>query len=202
MALPSPSNSQCWRCREKTDLPQCSHCNAIQPLPEGLNAFVILGLPATLILDEDTLRQAVVARSRVVHPDRFVTQSSPQPEYALQWSTALNRANQAVKTHTARTRYLLDESGSKPATKPPVPIELAETYFELQDALQEGGGKEDLLRFQAELQEKKAKLESEWKILAAQFDAEKTDLIFKKLETWLVEQKYLSSMLSDIESRL
>ena len=129
-----------------------SPSNTLQPLPSGLNYFEVLGVPSRLVLDLDTLSQRYYELARKYHPDRYSMQPAPIPQYALQWTTALNRAFQTLKDPISRTEYVIELSGASTAEKSAkVPLDLAEAYFELQDLLGEPEGVTKLQDFRNDL---------------------------------------------------
>lgn len=71
------------------------------------NHFELFGLPATFAIDIDALDDAYRALQTEVHPDRFAGGSDAERRVALQTSTRVNEAYQALKDPVERARYLL-----------------------------------------------------------------------------------------------
>lgn len=196
----------CWKCSQKT-LPNifCEHCNSVLDYPTDSvpSPFDVLGIAETLILDEEGLRQSFYELSKKLHPDRFATSTPPAPQYALRWSTALNRAYKTLKSKEDRTQYIIEKYlGPNPKeSKTSIPTDLAETYFEAQDLLSEGD-LGPILAFKKELESQVAESQKQWEILANTFDESQdkkaTAQVLQQHET---REKYLRSMLSDMERR-
>src|SRR5580692_2686750 len=76
-----------------------------------LDAFDLLGLPERFDLDAAAIESAFFAKSRELHPDRFVSAPADERVVALSRSRALNDAYQTVKKPVARAEYLLARAG-------------------------------------------------------------------------------------------
>ena len=175
----------------------------MQDLPEGLSHFGVLGVAPALKLDADDLRERFYALSRLVHPDRFSQKAPPEPSYALRWSTAVNRAYQTLRDPAARSRYLLEAEAFPSPEKAQVPMELAEAYFDLQDLLTETGGEAKLLAFREDLTGQLAATDGEWSRLAEAWEhGDERKSILDRLQKLLTKQKYLRSMIADLEKRV
>ena len=200
----SQSNSNpCWKCGkipEKAIL--CNYCHALLDIPTPLpSSFEIFGLPESLKLDETKLRETYYQLSKQTHPDRFVTRPHPEPAYALRWNTAVNRAYKTLKDPVERAYLLLEKYPAQVAAKNQVPLDLAETYFELQDILLEGNGN-SILPFKNKLQQELKQVNTDWDTLETRWEKEsdKTHLA-NDLRTHLNKAKYLNSMLADLERK-
>lgn len=169
-----------------------------------MNHYQVFGLSPKLLLDEEKLREDFYSLSKQVHPDRFSTRPAPEPAHALRWSTALNRAFQTLRDRETRSRYLLELLGGEARKAcPPMPFDLAETYFELQETL--GQGTEPLLSFKKKLEGEMQETESSWQNLAQRWETENESTrkaILTELGDLLVKRKYLNSMLADLNSKV
>src|SRR5262245_51309270 len=126
------SQFKCWHCHsESSDLPFCPQCGKLKAPENTLTHFEILGFPVQPELDAEVLRAKFYELSKKTHPDRFAASTPPESSYALGWSTKINRAYQTLRDPISRTYYLL-ELFKVPESGKSVPLELAETYFELQ----------------------------------------------------------------------
>lgn len=206
VVLPSPYKPvACWRCHKTIESlsPFCPECQVLQDLPlQGINHFSVLGYPPSLHLPENELREKYYALSQKTHPDRFVNVPPPEPLYAGRWSSAINKAYQTLKEDKKRTEYLLDLFQIKPKSNQ-VPVELAESYFELQDLLLEEEGEERMREFKNSLLQQIEATSVEWKAIAKDWElgAEQEGLL-ARLSALTNKQSYLYSMLSDIERRM
>ena len=75
------------------------------------NHFDLFGLPATFRIDTDALDSAYRALQGEVHPDRHAGGSEADRRLAMQSSTLVNEAYQALKDPVERARYLLSLRG-------------------------------------------------------------------------------------------
>jgi molecular chaperone HscB len=73
--------------------------------------FALLRLPATFKLDMAALDKAYRELQTEFHPDRFAHAGDAEQRLAVQWSTRINEAYQALKNPFARAKYLLDLKG-------------------------------------------------------------------------------------------
>ncbi len=76
-----------------------------------IDAFDLLGLPERFDLDTAAIESAFFAKSRELHPDRFVSAPADERVAALSRSRALNDAYQTVKKPVPRAEYLLARAG-------------------------------------------------------------------------------------------
>ena len=208
VALHSQSKkTKCWKCsQEITSLIFCEHCHSIQDysVSASLSHYVVLNLPETLLLDDQRLRNQFYELSKQLHPDRFVNEAHPAPQYALRWTTALNRAYQTLKNREERTQYLVEKylGASPQAAKAAIPTDLAEAYFEVQDLLSEGH-MEPLLRFQKEIEKQLEESQARWTELAQMFDQSPNKIqAAESLRKHENREKYIRSMLNDIERKV
>ena len=73
----------------------------------SLNHFQLFGLPVSYAIDADALDDAYRALQGEVHPDRHAGGSDADRRIAMQSSTRVNEAYQALKDPIERARYLL-----------------------------------------------------------------------------------------------
>lgn len=198
---------KCWKCSlETSPVVFCEHCQSILDYnPDGsLSHFDILNLKESLLVDENDLRTHFYELSKKLHPDRFVNEPHPAPQYALRWTTALNRAYQTLKHRGERTQYLIDKylGTSSTSAKLAIPTDLAEAYFEIQDLLNEGQ-REPLLQFQKEIEKQLEESQTRWQSLAKIFDDGKDKIqALEALRKHENREKYIRSMLNDIERKV
>ena len=195
---PLLSKTLCWHCKTPTDLPFCQTCQRLQDYTSSLTHFEILGITASLKVDLDTLKDHFYNLSRELHPDRFVSKPAPEGQYALRWTTAVNRAYQTLRDPEARSYYLVELLGQE-KTLTQVPVELAETYFEIQDLLEHPEGLSRLQEFSLQLEKQLDEVMTEWDGLANSFERE-TDKksLALRLQSNLSKARYLKSMMADL----
>ncbi len=138
----------------------CPACDGVQPVRGHEDYFTVLGLPRSLDVDSKAAEARFYELSRRLHPDRF-GRKPEQLENAMQRSALLNDAYRALRSADTRLDYFLDlegrelgaDPGAEAKAKAQVPAELAEEYFELQEALSEGGAGDALKKLSARLDE-------------------------------------------------
>lgn len=123
----------------------CPSCEAVQPLRGDEDYFTVMGVPRSPDFDTKQGEERFYELSRRLHPDRY-TRKPGQLENAMHRSALVNDAYRTLRNPDSRLDYLLVLEGKelgleagKTAAKGQVPAELAEDYFELQEALMEGG---------------------------------------------------------------
>lgn len=129
----------------------CPSCEGVQPLRGTEDYFTVLGLPRSLDVDMKTAESRFYELSRKLHPDRY-GRKPEQLENAMHRSAMLNDAYRTLRDDSARLDYFIELEGrelgadatAEAKERPPVPAALAEEYFELQEALSEGAGREAL----------------------------------------------------------
>ncbi len=107
--------------------------------------FELFGLPRRFGIDRGWLERRFYELSRESHPDRFAAQGGEAARQALARMSLLNDAYRTLKSPTALRSYVLRLEGlDAPASGPGqsaasgrMPVALAESWFELQDALTE-----------------------------------------------------------------
>ena len=110
------------------------------------NYFTVLGVEKKFAQDLSRLEKNYYLLSRALHPDRFTGASAAAKEHSLARMSFLNDAYRTLKDSEERRAYYLNlekiasPSSSAQASKPPMPPELAESWFDLQDALMEANG--------------------------------------------------------------
>jgi curved DNA-binding protein CbpA len=168
--------------------------------PANPDFFQLLGFPEALDLDAETLRQKFYALSRLTHPDRYSHKDALLSLRASRWSQHLNSAYQTLRDRAKRAAYLIERYEVK--AQEGVPLALAETYFDLQDLLAEPEGVVKLKAFHEDLTERLQKLESGWPTLVKAFEtAELKKPVVEKVSEHFALERFLSSMLADIESK-
>lgn len=184
--------------------PVCSKCGKVVPFPlSPPDYFSIFELAPTLKSDLAALTERFYALSLQIHPDKFSGQDSEEQRSATQWTTLLNRAYQTLKSAEARSRYFLELQGKPAAAKSAVPLDLAETYFEIQEAIEEGASPEKLKAFDAELSGIQAAAEQEFETIAVELGRDpKSAGGLKALADYLDKKRYLQSMREDLSKKV
>ncbi len=101
--------------------------------------FGALGAPRRFSQDPAALEKRFYELSRELHPDRFTTAEPLAKAASLERMSFLNTAYRTLKDPAELRGYLLEQEGflsdEKGGPKPEAPVELAESWFELQDAV-------------------------------------------------------------------
>ena len=138
----------------------CPVCGSPQPLGPGEDYFSTFEVPRSFALDRGLLEKRFYEISRALHPDRFTTADPVRRKYSLERMSFLNEAYRTLKDPAALREYLLEregvlkpDAGSEKAARGRIPLELTESWFDLQDALSEDPAlaRGKLVEFEAEL---------------------------------------------------
>lgn len=175
----------------------------LDPLDEKLTHFALLGFPVTLKIDVAELQKRFHELSKQVHPDKFVLKTPKEQSLAMRWSTRLNRAYQTLKDYDARANYVLTLYGKSRTANAKVPVELAESYFEMQDLLEESSNPAPLVQFKNHLLELKANSKKEWEQIESLWEKEVgSSSVLNRISDQLNFEHYLNSMLEDVSKKL
>ena len=132
------SFAPCPACHEPVGGPICVSCGLLQSPPASLDPWAALGLPRRWAHSPAELDQAWKARSKLVHPDRFVGQAPAIRRSALAWTAAINEARRALKTTSGRALWLSIGRPDLPERDgPALSPDFLEWVFEQQVALSE-----------------------------------------------------------------
>ena len=88
----------------------CGNCRHIQPIQYN-NFFEIFGLELGLKLETQALEKKFFKLITMVHPDKFINQTTSQQERATQWSALINDAYKILKDDFNRAVYFLGLQG-------------------------------------------------------------------------------------------
>jgi len=159
-------------------------------------------LEPSLEVDSEALRKVFYEFSQKTHPDTQVTKLHSDQMNATRWSTFINRAYQTLKEPVSRLEYLLELFQVQPQKRSSPPMELAEAYFEFQDALESGSNEAAVRDFQRllEVEEKKnhdflQSLLKDWKT------CQNKQELMPRLQAYLDQFKYLVSLREDLKKR-
>jgi molecular chaperone HscB len=101
------------------------------------NYFELFGLRSRFELDRTALERKFYELSRALHPDRFVAAGPEALRVSLEKMSELNQAYRVLKDPALLRDYFLKLEGFDVQTGSQIPMELAESWFELQDVLME-----------------------------------------------------------------
>lgn len=157
----------------------------------------MLGIPESLALSEDGLRERFYALSKIVHPDRHTHSPPDEARRALRWSALLNGAYRTLRDPASRAWHLLERHGRAAARSTP-PLDLAEQWFEIQEEDGAPGHGARLETFLVELRERLAACVRERILL---FGEAVSEGMLDRLHASLVREKYLTSLIADVERK-
>jgi len=133
----------CWHCGAgplAAGMLECPGCGRLQPFPEGVDYFAVMGLDRRLQVDTAALRDCFYALSRRLHPDRFAESSEKERAISTANAAVLNQAYRALRDPLARAAYVVARAGdgksAAPDARPQDPALLME-MMEIQEALEE-----------------------------------------------------------------
>jgi molecular chaperone HscB len=197
-------------------LPICSKCHLPQPVvAEGGQAedfFSTLGVPRNFKQDLSQLERRFYQLSRLLHPDRYTTAGEKAKALSLERMSQVNQAYQTLKNPNDLRDYLLELEGIKgpknaraESSTHSIPLEITETWFEIQELLLEAPdqARQKLVDFEAQLQELTTEKENELRVLEQSYDsqtakAEKRETLNRILNE-VEKLNYLKSIKRDSE---
>jgi molecular chaperone HscB len=183
----------------------CPACNKPQPVAASETYFTALGVSETFQQDPALLQKRFYEASRVLHPDRFTTADPELRNLSLERMSFINEAYRTLKSPVELRDYLLELRGNKTEEKAKMPLELAESWFELQDALVEepDTAAAKISVFEQELANFRKQAEAEISAKESAYDksqsADEKAIILKGLTLKSLELNYLKSMDRDVE---
>ena len=77
------------------------------------NYFELFGVDAEFAVDLDKVSERYLALQKQSHPDNFANDSAAEQRIAVQFSSYINSAHQALKSPLLRAEYLLELSGHR-----------------------------------------------------------------------------------------
>ncbi len=163
-----------------------------------MNDFDVFSLPVRFEVDLGRLQARFYELSRELHPDRFVRQGPEAVKASLEKMSRVNQAYTTLKDPARRRDYLLSlQKIPPPAGKASLPLELAEAWFDLQDAWIWAHA----LEFKMKLEEHRAALEQRALECERAFDSGNEEALLE-LSAIVREQSYLVSLQRDLDSKL
>ncbi len=199
---------RCWRCGEQErSLLFCQRCGVIQPFPEDTDYFEVFGLPRSLALDQNLLKQRYYELHRLLHPDRFQTSSPEERQASLRNTALINQAYRTLKDPEDRGVYWLTLHGEALGKRNQgVPPDLAALVFETQELLEEfsqdPARQAEVERVREHIVERCAALRARLEEFYARFPSAAGSAELAELKRILSALSYLSTLLRDVERAL
>lgn len=169
----------------------------------------MFGLPRRFGIDRAALERRFYELSRETHPDRFATAGAELVKQAVERMSLLNEAYRTLKDPSELRQYFLRLEGfEEPAKSGQLPAALAESWFELQDAVMEEPDQArekiaDFERYLGMLREQSARelavVERGIDDTSGVKDAAGTRGFLERLSDGVREQSYFKSLERDVE---
>ncbi len=192
---------------DPSEILMCNSCGGAQPVPANRDYFALLGVPPRLILESCALERRFYELSRALHPDRFSNAPVSVRRSSLEWMSLVNQAYKTLRDPMTRREYLLSLHGIDLEGRGGVPLQLAESWFDLQDTLNENASeqsREKVLGFRAQLSQIQSELSSRLSDLDRKIDeaaahSEEGNALLLELAQALRKRTYLDSLFRDVQ---
>ena len=191
--------AECWSCgAERGSAKFCNVCQVIQPVSAKVDFFEALELKQSMRLSRGEIDKAFREISKLVHPDRFAKDETPQRKLALQHSERVNQAYKVIKNDQTRAEHLLELRGVEVAAQTERTEDKAFLLelLEKQEMIEEI---KDLDQLTEQKDTSKKRHKALIKRLEQIFDEEQGSL--DEARSSLIELRYIRRMLQLIESK-
>lgn len=164
------------------------------------NHFELFGLPTSFRIDTEALDRAYRALQTQVHPDRHAGGSDVERRLAMQTSTRVNAAYQALKDPIERARYLLELRGIDALDETDTRLSTAflEQQLTRRERAAHAADTENLGALDAILLEVRGEIRARQEQLAALLDGDATEPARNAVR----ELRFLAKVAADVESML
>jgi molecular chaperone HscB len=205
---------KCPHCDQETKPGEfCDSCGKILPVQEGVDYYTILGYSGVVLcLDPSDMEKRFIELNKKFHPDRFASKSGLEVQLSHDWSSAVNNAYRTLKNPVSRAKYLVEkEFGSIEEKSAKVPVDMAESFFEVQDVMDtirdaDGNPPEasvrEVRRAEDELRGKVKSLEAQLQEKFREYDANREKTVVSAIKEILSERSYIVSFLRQIDALL
>lgn len=172
-------------------------------MAKGEDYFSALGAPRRFAQDKAALEKRFYEVSRALHPDRFTGAAVQAKMSSVERMSFLNQAYRTLTNREHCRAYLLQLEGvqtSDPKSKPQLPMELAESWFELQDLVMEdpAQAKSQLECFETELRALQQAEEDVLLALEREYDVQPRTELLHQISQRIQAQSYLKSLDRDV----
>jgi molecular chaperone HscB len=178
-----------------------AQASLLKPVEANEDYFSALGVKRAFQQDPSALEKRFYELSRALHPDRFSTAGPEAKKLSLERMSFVNQAYQTLKDPALRRAYLLELEKIAIPSQGVAHLELAESWFEIQDLMMEDPGQAQtkLREFESTLNEMKENLDRKILELERQYDAEQKKELLTEIARKIHEQNYLHSMERDVQ---
>ena len=151
----------------------CFSCNSLQIISDELDHFKVMGLPHCFEIDSVELENRYQRLTLEMHPDFFSAAPDNQKRLSEKSSVMLNAAYSSLRGPASRARYLLSLfARGKNLQTEALPEGFLQEMFTLQEELDEmleSCDQSDLLKMNADLQNRNASIETNYAALFKKF---------------------------------
>jgi len=164
------------------------------------NHFELFGLPASFDIDAEALDRAYRALQAEVHPDRHASGSDSDRRLAMQTSTQVNTAYQALKDPIERARHLLELRGidAFDETDTKLSLEFLEQQLTRRERAAAAADTENI----AALDEILAEIRGEIRTRQARLGELLADAAAERARAAVRELRFLGKVAADVDSML
>ena len=164
------------------------------------NHFELFGLPTSFRIDADALDRAYRALQAQVHPDRHTGGNDVERRIAMQTSTRVNAAYQALKDPIERARYLLQLRGidALDETDTRLSTEFLEQQLARRERAAEAADTENVASLDEILAEVRGEIRARQEQLAELLETDATEPARDAVR----ELRFLAKVAADVESML
>ena len=165
------------------------------------NHFELFGLPATFRIDTDALDKAYRALQGEVHPDRHAGGSDVDRRVAMQSSTLVNEAYQALKDPVERARYLLALRGvdAFDETDTKLSLDFLEAQLDRREQAAQAADVDDVEALDAILAEVRSEIDERQHKLERLLD---DDAAVDRAKAAVRELRFLAKVAEDVDAML
>jgi molecular chaperone HscB len=167
----------------------------------SLNHFELFGLPVTFRIDTDALDKAYRALQGEVHPDRHAGGSDVDRRLAMQSSTRVNQAYQALKDPVERARYLLELRGvdAFEETDTKLSLDFLEAQLDRREQAAQAADVDDVEALDAILAEVRSEIDERQRKLGRLLE---DDAAVDRAKAAVRELRFLAKVAEDVDAML
>lgn len=182
----------------------CPNCKSPRALPDPQPTFFsVFGLKPAFGLDEANLARLYYSLSSALHPDRFSAGGNEAiTERASDWMSLVNEAYQTLKKPADRRTYLLELLlKDAPKSNPPLPAELSEEWFTIQDLLMDDldAAMRAIKQFSQKIASENENIAQELQSLEQAWDQNPETSVLTKMSDAMKRKAYVASLARNVE---
>lgn len=174
----------------------------------GKNYFAIFKLPVTFNIDLNVVAGTFRELQKAVHPDRFAHGSDQERLLAVQKTSQINQAFQALKDPVSRAQYMLQLQGMETNAETDTTMDTGflMEQMEIREAIAEVRGQSDpfteLDKLSNTLREKLAQLSEQFALEFDKKNFEQAREVVRKMQFVTKAQADISEIAEELENEL